>query len=138
MSLWRTSIFWSVGLLTLGGCFGKLTPASASVAGYKQPVLLGPVDRMGMTEARPVAKFGTYDAVSKAAYQESSSGGYRYEIHTRDETQPYTHAVRALAGRGEQAELRLSMVKARSFGYLFGLSNKVVLEADAVTVGGAK
>lgn len=138
MNGWKNAILLGAGAVLLSGCFGRLSPAGASVGGFRQPVLLGPVDRIGGTEPRVVEKVGTYDAVSKAAFSQRSDSRYQYTIETVDETEPYTHAVRALAGKGERADLRLKMIRAWSRGYFFGLSNKVALEADAVLVGGER
>jgi len=138
----QATLALAAALLGLTGCFGRLTPAGATVAGFKQPVLLGPVDRIGMTEPLATTRFGEYEAVSKAAFSRSTStsGNYQYTVEreTLDETEPYTHAITAVQGRGPGSDIRLTMLKARSFGYIAGISNKVVLEGDAVAVGEGK
>lgn len=128
-------------LLLVPGCFGHASPATGTVAGYRQPVLLGPVDRIGMTEPLRHAVVGKYGASGRASYTQSTStsGNMQYTTTTEinDKSEPYTKAATALAGKGPGGEVRLTRVKARSFGYFTGIiSNRVVLEGKVVVVGG--
>ena len=96
-------------LLALTGCIGHVVPASGTVAGFKQPVLLGPVDRIGGQQKQPLAMtiVGEYEATSKAAFTQSTqtSGSVQYTVETKvlDETEPYTHAITA-TGCGSHPE----------------------------------
>lgn len=129
-------------LAGLTGCFGHFTPATGGLRGVKQPVLIGPVDRIGMTKPMAVKTVGEYDATSFALFSRSeSSNGYSTTTTTteiNDQTEVFTQAVEAFSGKGPLADVRMTKVKARSYGFWVGMKNKVILEGDVVLVEGAK
>lgn len=126
-------------LAGLSGCFGHLAPATGGLAGIKQPVLIGPVDRIGMTKPMAFKQVGDYDATSIAVFSSYDDGhGYNVTTLTVDRSEPFTEAVQVLSGKGTQADIRMTKVKARSYGVWIGVTNKVVMEGDVVLVEGAK
>jgi hypothetical protein len=135
----RTLGALGICLVGLTGCFGHASPATGGLSGIKQPVLIGPVDRIGMAKPMTVTRVGDYDATSFALFsQHTDRDGYTHTNEISDQSEVFTEAVQTLAGKGTQADIRMTKVKARSYGFWVGVKNKVILEGDVVLVEGAK
>ena len=125
--------------MALAGCIGHIKPATATLQGIHNPVLIGPVDRIGGGKPFTTKQVGDYEGQSEAllAHSSSTSGGYTTTRTTdiTDNTGPIVAAVQALEGKGESADIRLSTIRARSYGYLVVAKSRVYLEGSVVLVG---
>jgi hypothetical protein len=118
--------------LVFGGCFGHLTPATATMSGLDAPVLLGPVDRVGGGKPLATKKVREFEATSKHVFTHSESGGYSTDTEIQESS---------LAGEAEYAtrggpykDIRLTEVKPQAVGVISGVKARVDVEGDVVLV----
>jgi hypothetical protein len=126
-------------VMALAGCIGHFKPATGTLQGIHNPVLVGPIDRLGGGKPLATKQVGEYEGQAEAllAQSSSTSGGWTTTTTTdmTDNTGPVVAAVQALAGKGETADIRLSTIRARSYGYLVFIKSRVYLEGSVVLVG---
>lgn len=121
------------------GCFTPST--SANFRGVSTPVLLGPRDHVGPS-ATPLSftKVKDFETESRHELLQYSSGNYSY-VETRETHENImSTAAHKATDNDPGTDIRLSMVKARSYVVLCGIRTKeyVLIEGDVGTVGGGK
>jgi hypothetical protein len=118
--------------LTLGGCFGNLTPATATMAGLSAPVLLGPVDRVGGGKPLATKTLREFEATSRHLQTHSESGGYSIDTEIA-ESSLAPEAEYAVRG-SDYKDIRLTEVKPQAVGWFVGVKARVDVEGDVVQV----
>ena len=116
--------------LALSGCFGHLTPATATMSGLAAPVLLGPVDRVGGGKPLPVKTLREFEATSKHVFSHSESGGYSVDTEISESS---LAAEAEYATRGSSyKDIRLSEIKPQAVGVISSVKARVDVEGDVV------
>jgi hypothetical protein len=130
-------------LVACTGCLEATTVAT--FAGTRTPVLLGTRDRVGASSTPlPFSKTKEFETESHWEMRQGSSsdGVMRTDWIATEETGPgkLSYDAQQAAGGDPAVDIRLTMVKARSYAVWGGLRTKslVVIEADVGTVGGGK
>jgi hypothetical protein len=125
------------------GCLEATTVAT--FAGTRTPVMLGVRDRVGNSSTPlPFTKTKEFETESQWEQRQysSSDGVTRTDYIATDETGPgkLAYDAKEAAGNDPAVDIRLTMVKARSYAVWGGLRSKsfVVIEGDVGTVGGGK
>lgn len=134
------------GLFAVAGCFGTLQPVSATFQGMNNPVLLGPVDRIGGAAPAPARKVGDFEGQASSVFANneyhSTSGNISYTttetVSRRDESQIQVDALKALSVAGGQGDIRVTTLRTWARGWPTGTKNTVYVEGDVVDVGGGK
>jgi hypothetical protein len=132
--------------LAVTGCFGTLQPVSATFQGMNNPVLLGPIDRIGGGSSAPARKVGDFEGEASSVFAQnqyhSTSGNISYEttetVSRRDASQIQVDALKALSVVGGQGEIRVTTLRTWARGWPTGTKNTVYVEGDVVDVGGGK
>jgi hypothetical protein len=133
-------------LLTAAGCFGTIKPVSATFQGMNNPVLLGPVDRIGGAAPTRAHKVGDFEGEASSVFAQNqyhrTSGNITYEttetVNRRDESQIQIDALKALSVVGGQGDIRVTTLRTWARGWPTGTKNTVYVEGDVVEVGGGK
>jgi hypothetical protein len=130
-------------LVACTGCLEATTVAS--FAGTRTPVMLGVRDRVGASSTPlPFTKTKEFETESHWEQRQgsSSNGVTRTDYIATEETGPgkLSYDAKEAAGTDPSVDIRLTMVKARSYAAWGGLRSKsfVVIEGDVGTVGGGK
>ena len=125
------------------GCL--TTSTSATFAGLPTPVMLGQRDRVGpSTTPLAFTKVKEFEAESTWEMRQgsSSNGVMRSSYVATSESGPgaLSYAAHQAAGDDASVDIRLTMVKARSYAVLGGARSKslVAIEGDVCSVGGGK
>jgi hypothetical protein len=123
-------------LLALGGCFGHLTRATATMSGLEAPVLLGPVDRIGGGKPLPTKTLREFEATSKHVFTQGESGGYSISTEISESS---LAAEAEYATRGNNyKDIRLTEIKPQAVGMISGVKARVDVEGDVVQVQTSK
>ena len=122
------------GLVT--GCFGTLQPATASFQGVQQPVLLGPVDRIGGGPALPTRKVSGYSGSASALFARSETSTQVTEVTAFDNLTMVKDAVAKLGPVGAGGDLRVTQVRVWAKGFISFIKNTVRVKGNVVAVGG--
>lgn len=121
------------------GCVGYVKPATGILQGIHQPVLLTPVDRLGGGKPLPTRQVGEYEGQAEAFFAQSSHQSVNYQVtvthDVTDNTGLAVGALKALADKGPQADIRLTTVRTRSYGWPTGIKSRVYAEGVVVLVG---
>jgi hypothetical protein len=122
----------------IGGCIAHLSPATGALPAVDQPVLLGPVDHIGGGPAFATTKVREFDGEAKASFGSSTSGGTTTDVTIINNAELNHDALAALSGTGENADIRVTTLRAWGWGYIVKIKNTVYVAGDVVTVGAAK
>lgn len=122
------------GLVT--GCFGTLQPATASFQGVQQPVLLGPVDRIGGGPALSTRRVSSYAGSATALFARSESSTHVTETNAFDNLTMVKVAVAKLDPVGPGGDLRVTQVRVWAKGFISFIKNTVRIKGNVVAVGG--
>ena len=122
----------------LAGCVGYVKPATGILQGIRQPVLLTPVDRLGGGKPLPTREVGHFEGQAEALFTQSTSQSGGYQVTTThdstDNTGLSVGAINALADKGDKADIRLTTIRARSYGWPTGIKSRVYAEGVVVLV----
>jgi len=125
------------------GCLEATTVAT--FAGTRTPVLLGARDRVGASSTPlPFTKTKEFETESNWEMRQYSStdGVMRTDWIATEETGPgkLSYDAKQAAGGDPAVDIRLTMVKARSYAAWGGLRTKslIAIEGDVGTVGSGK
>jgi hypothetical protein len=140
---WKETAPLLLALLAATGCVRATT--IATFVGTKTPVLLGPRDRVGPS-ATPLAftKVKDFEAEAYWVFKQGSSvsGNIRTTWSSEEQTTAAAlpHAAFQATGDDPTLDIRLTMVKPRSYVVMCGMKSKslIALEGDVGTVGGGK
>jgi hypothetical protein len=125
----------AAGTLSFGwlvsGCFGHLTPATAT-SNIEAPILLGPVDHVGSGPNLQTENVREFESTAKHTASHSESGGYSYDVEI-SESSVNTEAEYATRGN-KYLDIRLTEIKPQAVGVWTGVKARVDLEGQVVKV----
>lgn len=121
---------FSLGWL-MSGCFGHLTPATAT-SNIEAPILLGPVDHVGPGPNLQTENVREFESTAKHTVSHSESGGYSYDTEI-SESSVNTEAEYVTRGN-KYLDIRLTEIKPQAVGVWAGVKARVDLEGQVVKV----